>query len=168
MLCQICHKNPATVHFTQVINNSRQEMYLCEKCAKEKESAGMGVFNINDFFSLLMGLGMDAQHSFPQSIYRPPVRCTVCGMTYDDFQRAGKMGCAECYKLYAENLPPLLKKLHGAVQHTGKVPSKIASQLDCENEIEKLKRMLEEAIRNEEYEKAAQIRDKIRDLESRS
>lgn len=167
MLCQICHKNPATVHFTQVINNNKQEMYLCEKCAKEKEGTGMGVFNINDFFSLLMGLGMDAQHSFPQSVYRP-VRCSVCGLTYDDFQRAGKMGCAECYKIYSENLPPLLKKLHGAVQHTGKVPEKIASQTHSEMEIEKLKRMLEEAVKNEEYEKAAEIRDKIRELENRS
>lgn len=87
-------------------------------------------------------------------------------MSFEDFRKTGKLGCTNCYKLFKENLAPILRRLHGNAEHTGKVPAKISGCIKNSNEIEKLKNELTDAIDREEYEKAAQLRDRIRGLES--
>jgi protein arginine kinase activator len=115
-------------------------------------------FGFND---LLNGL-------FGSSIKQEPavsLKCSKCGMDYNDFLKASRVGCAQCYQAFKPKLDPIIKRLHGNAEHHGKVPVRVSSNLDVSKEIEKLKNMLNEAVANEEYEDAAKLRDKIRNLE---
>lgn len=164
MLCQHCQKHTANVHFTQVVNGKKIEMYLCDDCAREKGKLGLGSpFSINDFFSGFIGFA-DAS-PYVTSVPQQEV-CKKCGMSYEEFQRSGKLGCSNCYELFGGKLEPLLKRLHGSVEHHGKLPNRISDTLKASIEIEDLKKQLTEAIHKEQYEKAAEIRDMIRSVES--
>lgn len=162
MLCQHCQKRIANVHFTQVVNNNKVEMYLCEQCAKEKGKLGIETpFSMGDFFSGMMGLANAANYltSVPQQLV-----CENCGLTYGEFQKIGKMGCSNCYKVFGEKIQPLMRRLHGSGEHHGKVPKDVLKTQETSKEIEALKKLLNEAIKLEEYEKAAEIRDKLKNL----
>jgi protein arginine kinase activator len=86
-------------------------------------------------------------------------------MSLEEFQKTGRLGCSTCYDTFGEVLKPLIKRLHGSLQHTGKVPVRFSKTVSITREIAKLKDLLNKAIEKEEYEKAAEIRDKIKDLE---
>lgn len=166
MLCQHCQKRIANVHFTQVVNNNKVELYLCEQCAREKGKISFGSpLNASDFFSGLMGYGQTSPFLASNV---PQLFCEKCGMSYEEFQKTGKVGCSNCYEIYREKLFPLLKRLHGNVEHHGKVPHRVSEVVKASKEVEKLKDDLSKAIQNEEYEKAAEIRDKIKSLESKA
>lgn len=162
MLCQNCQKRLANVHLTQVINNSRVEVFLCEQCARERSRPDSGMpLNINNFFSGLVGY-----NSIPQKapVSQKPV-CEKCGLSFEEFQKIGKLGCENCYTVYGDRLEPVIKRLHGNVEHRGKVSEKVSQSIKVTREIKKLKTELSKAVQAEEYEKAAEIRDKIRSLE---
>jgi protein arginine kinase activator len=180
MLCQQCQKREANVHFTQIINGKKVEMYLCEQCAAEK-----GKFTFSPQLNLVNFLwgfpGFGANAGFSQAGPKE-IRCEVCNMSFDDFRKIGKLGCANCYRIFRNNLNPILRRLHGNTEHTGKVPSKVSESMqnktrikiinpkqegtDPLKEIERLKSELADAINSERYEKAAELRDRIRDLEN--
>lgn len=164
MLCQHCQKRIANVHFTQIINNKKAEMYLCEYCAKEKGQLNVsGPLSISDFLGGLIGV----EHTSPyaQNMQAQQVICEKCGMSYEKFQRTGKFGCSSCYELFGDRIQPLLKRLHANIQHNGKIPANAAKDIRSSKEIDSLKELLSKAIQNEEYEKAAEIRDKIKSIE---
>jgi len=164
MLCQNCQKRVANVHFTQIINNKKTEMYLCEQCADEKGHIGfISPVNISSFLS---GLAGGSEEPYLAPVHREAA-CQKCGMSFDDFQRTGKLGCDNCYEVFGNRLKPILKRLHGNFEHSGKVPAAVSAALGASKEIEKLKEMLNKAIQNEEYEKAAEIRDRIKALENK-
>jgi len=164
MLCQQCQKKVANVHFTQIINGKKIEMYLCKQCANEKGQFGFSPqLNLGDF---LWGIpAFSANTGFPQVKQPEQVRCNVCGMSFEDFRKTGKLGCANCYKVFRDNLSPILRRIHGSIEHTGKIPGKVSKCLKTTNELESLKTELAAAIEKEEYEKAAVLRDKIKELE---
>jgi len=140
-------------------------MYLCEKCARENGTLSTGApLNIGDFFSGLLGLaGKQAFISNDQALGKKV--CDKCGMSFADFQASGKIGCGNCYSVFSDSMEGLLKRLHGSVQHTGKVPDSLSEKLKVTREVENLKTLLNKAIQSEEYEKAAELRDMIRELE---
>lgn len=164
MLCQQCQKKVANVHFTQIINGKKVEMYLCEQCADEKGQMGFSPqLNLGDF---LWGFpGFAGSTGYAQVEQPQEVRCEVCGMSFEDFRKTGKLGCGNCYGVFRENLGPILRRLHGSTEHTGKVPGRVSDCIRNTHEIEKLKNELSAAIGNEEYERAAELRDRIRSLE---
>lgn len=163
MLCQKCQKRVANIQFTQIINNDKHVIFLCEHCARDEGKYNFASpLSINDFFSGIMGFPYMA--SVPQQT--KDLVCDKCEMSYEEFKKVGKLGCSNCYKVYGDKLVPLLRRLHGNIQHHGKVPSKVSNSVKVSKEIEKLKEQLDTAIKNEEYEKAATIRDQIRSLES--
>lgn len=152
MLCNKCGKYPATVHIKQIVNGKQTELYLCPGCAGASND-----FGIEDFFPNLFG-----------SIVKKPTGtvkvCESCGMTLPRLSKEGKLGCSRCLETFEDYLAPTLKRLHGSTNHTGKKPF-IKETLTKENPIEGLKKELKAAIDAEEYEKAAELRDKIRKLE---
>lgn len=162
MICEECGKRPASVHITKVENGKKTDMHLCEQCAMQKNLLGFSTsFSINDLLAGLLNSGG------VQPVKMDTVRelkCDVCGLSYSKFRETGRFGCSNCYKVFGERLNPLFKKVHGNTNHTGKIPSRAGGAIKVQKEIEKLKRELDEAIRNEEYEKAATIRDRIRAL----
>jgi protein arginine kinase activator len=165
MLCQQCQKKVANVHFTHIINGKKVEMYLCEQCAHEKGQMGFSPqLKLGDF---LWGFpGFVNSPGYTQEERPEEVRCNCCGMSFEDFRKTGKLGCGNCYNVFRENLNPILRRLHSNIEHTGKVPARLSECIKTTNELEKLKNELTAAISSEEYEKAAELRDRIRSLES--
>lgn len=164
MLCQICQKRVANTHFTQTINNKKVEMYLCEQCSKEKGKLNFGFpLGINDFFSGFMNLGQTDSLNKTQM---EKAACKKCGTSFEEFKKSGKLGCRSCYDTFSDKLAPLIKRIHGNAAHNGKVPHKLSETIRTSREIEKLKIELNKAIQREEYEKAAQLRDRIKSIEA--
>ncbi|ACL74712.1 UvrB/UvrC motif-containing protein [Ruminiclostridium cellulolyticum] len=159
MLCQNCQQRIASVHLTQIKNNTKLDIYLCEECAQEMSQQDfISPFGFNDLISGLFGA---------QLKHEPYVKlkCKNCGMEYNEFLKTSRLGCSQCYKVFADKLDPIVKRLHGNGEHHGKVPSRVSSNVSITNEMDKLKQLLNEAIKNEKYEEAAKIRDRIKSLE---
>ncbi|SKC87953.1 UvrB/UvrC motif-containing protein [Maledivibacter halophilus] len=163
MLCEKCKQNNATVHLTKIINNKKIELHLCEECARRTQDISFeNPFTINNF---LTGL-LDSVQGSPLKVdYIQTTTCSKCGMSYGKFKQLGRLGCSECYKTFNEKLMPLVKSVHGSKHHTGKVPKKAGSLIRLKREILTKKKELSRAIDKEEFEKAAELRDKIKLLE---
>ena len=163
MLCERCQKRQASMHITKIVNGQKQEQHLCEECAKESEMLVFAVtphvFTVQDF---LKGMFHPVSHQEPKSA----VACPECGMTYQDFSRSGKIGCGTCYKVFAQDLEPVIRRIHGTSAHTGKVPRRSGEVLEVRQKLIRLRQSLEKAVEREEYEAAASFRDEIRALES--
>lgn len=164
MLCDICHKNAATVHLTEIIDNQITELHLCEECARQKGAQMEQHFGLADLLAGLVDLGQQFEVSG-----KTEAKCRNCGLTYQDFRRIGRLGCSECYQAFRDSLAVLLKRIHGSTQHLGRAPSKgiKAAAPSKRSAIEILRSDLQKAIETEEFEQAAALRDKIRALETR-
>lgn len=167
MICQECGKRPATLHFTKIVNGEKTEFHICEGCAREKGEGIPGAPNSFSIHSLLSGLLDFEQTSgagFANQQQRS-IRCDECGLTYTQFSKIGRFGCSACYQQFADKLDPLLKRVHGSTVHMGKIPKRSGIQIQCRREIEQLRRDLQTQIEQEEFESAAKLRDRIRELE---
>ena len=170
MFCDECGKNKATVHLTEIVNEQITKLNLCETCAKQKGSDVEQHFGIADLLAALS----DVEAESPAVPGAPPSKnkCAQCGLTYEDFKKIGRLGCGECYTTFKASLAPLLKRIHGSTQHMGKSPSpaaakefKLASKL--QEDIEQAKQDLQKAVKKEEFEEAAALRDKVKFLEKK-
>jgi protein arginine kinase activator len=159
MLCDICKKNVATVHLTQMIEGKTKKVDLCEACSKEKGVDDPTGFSLAD---LLLGLG--AAQEIEQSSGGGEIKCPNCGFTQADFKKAGRLGCAECYKVFAEGLEGLLKTMHKGTRHVGKVPAVFRQSQDLADKLKSLQKKLEKAIASEDFESAAKLRDEVKAL----
>ncbi|MCU6711626.1 UvrB/UvrC motif-containing protein [Paenibacillus sp. J5C_2022] len=169
MYCQECGKRPATLHFTKIVNGDKTEFHICESCAREKGEGIPGSPNSFSIHSLLSGL-LDFQSmggASPGSLGAPPqsTRCEECGLTYAQFSKIGRFGCSSCYQQFADRLDPLLKRVHGSTVHSGKIPKRSGGKIQRKREIEELRGDMQKHIENEEFEQAASLRDRIRELE---
>lgn len=169
MLCERCQQRPAMVQYTEIINGQKRVMQLCDTCAREVQAESFGFFpqlNLPNFlagFFHHFGAGAGA---VPQA----PVthdRCASCGLPESEFVQRGLLGCGNCYNSFAERLDSVIRRIHGTTRHTGKVPARTGGRARVVKEIEQLKQRLKEAVSREEYEKAAQLRDEIRELEKK-
>ncbi len=157
MLCCICKEREATVHLTQIAGDKMQKVDLCEECAKTKGVNDPTGFSLAD---LLLGLG--ASQEMEQSSGGVELKCPRCGFTQADFKKAGRLGCADCYKTFAEGLEGLLKSMHKGTRHAGKVPESLRQTRDISDRLKNLQKRLSKAIENEDFEQAAQLRDEIK------
>ena len=160
MLCQKCHKNNASVHIKQVINGEVSERMLCSECA-EKENLG-SFFGGTD--SLCSGFFSDSILGSAAAAEKKV--CPLCKSTKRELAKTGRAGCAECYNVFSEELSRIIYGIHGNTTHSGSAPGKHVEELTKRDEIDALKKEQEEAILSENYEKAAEIRDKIKALEN--
>ncbi len=164
MLCDICGKNPATVHLTEIIDDQMNELHLCEECARQKSVQMESQFGLSD---LLAGM---AEFEKPATEDREAAatKCPDCGLAYRDFKKIGRLGCGECYTTFKKYLGPLLKRIHGSSRHQGKTPVKAAKGLKEEiNMIQDLRAKLQKAIEAEEFEEAARLRDQIKAVQEK-
>ncbi len=175
MLCDECGKNKATVHLTEIVNEIITKLNLCESCAKHKGAEVEQHFGIADLLSALSDTEQHQQAvagTPPTAAAGSKNKCPKCGLAYEDFKKVGRLGCAECYKAFKTSLAPLLKRIHGSNQHIGKSPSpQAADEVKTINkrheELEAAKAALQKSVRNEEFEEAAALRDKIKFLEKK-
>ena len=160
MLCEICGKKEATVHLTEIVNDKMTKLHLCEDCAKEKGSEMEEHFGLNDLLAGLADLGATIEPEMMEMI-----KCPSCGFTYQDFKKVGRLGCGECYEAFKKHLVPLLKRIHGADRHVGKVPLMVGKTVKDTRTLQELRMRLEKAIQTEQFEEAARLRDQIKELE---
>lgn len=158
MLCENCGKQPATVHLTTIVGGEKTEQHLCAACCQKHKQAltmaGMSTL----LLSLLQGAG-------PGSHEHLALRCECCGQTFEDFQKTGMLGCPKCYNAFRQHLTPLLGRIHGKTQHVGRVPPRSEEQNHAAKRLEALKRDMERAVADEDFELAARLRDEIRAMQ---
>ncbi len=159
MLCQNCGKRPATTFLKKTVNGETSEWHLCAECAAKQGIGSMfGGFDLGNFWGSLF-----AEPS--ARAVADTVRCEGCGHSFREIVDSGKAGCPECYTTFYDQLLPSIQRIHGKTRHTGKVPSSGGEEIKKENEIERLRRELSECIAEQQYEKCAELRDRIQALE---
>lgn len=177
MNCENCGRNYANVRYTQIINGNKSERFLCEECSKR-----LGIQNIDlsmDFSGLLGDVlsSFEQESLFQDLLKTKDVRCKRCDFSFEDFINTGKFGCEDCYSEFEERIDPILRSIQGSNRHIGRI-GKIENAEDNKEEkweelekeaqnpeIEKLKKDLKSAVKEENYEEAAILRDKIKKLE---
>lgn len=187
MLCQNCNEREANVKYTQIINGVKKEMNLCDSCAKELGIDSIS-FNMPIHFSnFLEDMWEDTETLIPSFTVPTMVSCNKCGMSYDDFAQNGKFGCEECYHAFQPRLDGLLKNIHGANRHNGRIGKGIGKienkqnkekivkhkiedkdnnkkEQEKEEKLERLQARLKQEIKEERYEDAAKTRDEIKKI----
>ncbi|NOT34050.1 MAG: hypothetical protein HOP12_07760, partial [Candidatus Eisenbacteria bacterium] len=162
MLCQICGKNPANVHFTEIHDNKMTEIHVCERCAEEKglQSPTAKSFEISDILA-----GMVDSTTANEEERVGSVQCPRCQLPYSSFKETGRLGCSECYVAFQPQLRRLLRQIHGDTRHRGRHPNREGAGLERSRQVQRLYDELRRALEGENYERAAELRDEIRRLE---
>ena len=165
MMCEDCGIRPAKIHLMTIINGDRVERNLCPTCmAKhQKQIPGIDFSNIAGILNSILE-GKNAEEQARQDAEYEGYVCEQCGMTYQEFQKLGMLGCANCYQAFKTPMTALLQRVHGNTQHAGRVPGGVHSGTSIRMNIDRLKQKLQRAIADEEYEQAAKLRDSIRAL----
>lgn len=169
MLCQDCKKREAQVHLTQITNNEKRSLSLCKECASAR-----GFHSPLDnmpfpLAEILSGMTQDFNSPDKNTDINETLTCSECGMTFEEFTRQGRFGCGKCYDAFRSNLEMIMRKIHGSSLHRGTVPEFGESELSDSTPIpvqeeERLETELNKAIESEDFERAAEIRDKLKSL----
>ena len=174
MLCQHCNQNEATTHIKQNINGEKQEMHLCSECAKELgvmdefRFPSMSEFFGDSFLGNFLGAGVSAMNSLAGV-----ERCNTCGSSFNDIVKGGHIGCSDCYEKFEDKLEPSIRKIHSKTKHIGKFvtysedetaekPKEKETPKPKVNTLDSLKEQLKDAIKEQRFEDAAVLRDKIK------
>jgi protein arginine kinase activator len=168
MLCQDCKKREAQVHLTQIVNNEKTTLSLCKECA-----AARGFHSPLDnmpfpLAEILSNLTADMEGVSTES-GAEELKCPECGLAFDEFTRQGRFGCGKCYDTFRPRLEHIMRKIHGASLHRGKIPEPAEARDGSSRplpvkEEERLEAELAKAIECEDFERAAEIRDKLKSL----
>ena len=159
MLCSMCKEREAKVHYTKIVADKIQKVDLCEECAKSKGMNDPTAFSLADE---LFGLG--AALEIEQAGGGTGLKCPACGFTQADFKKSGRLGCPECYQTFSEPLKGLLKTMHKGTRHVGKVPESLRQSRDVSDRLKNLQERISKAIEEEDFEKAAILRDEIKQI----
>jgi protein arginine kinase activator len=165
MLCEICHQKPATVKLTQIVNGQKKEMNLCKSCADKKGLANPFGGLPDIVGSIILGILSQGLAEHKETKTDTSTVCDSCGLSIGQFEKTGILGCSNCYQAFKEPLKNLLRRIHGSNKHIGSRPVMYRHHVEHPDP-ESLKRELQKAIENEEYERAAILRDTMRDLGS--
>jgi len=164
MHCQICQKNEATIHLTEITDGQRSELHLCEHCAQEEGIAVKSHLPINELLANLLATQPSDDELFGDS--KQEVSCPHCGFTLEQFTKEAALGCPYDYEVFEKSLLPLIEKAHnGKTTHCGKIPSNTSDDTKKQILLCTLRQQLEAAVQNEDYELAAELRDKIANSE---
>ena len=182
MLCQICKANPATIHIQEIANGERNTLHICAECAKKRNLAEDNAAN-SHFHEMLERLTQVIANSADLKLAElfeqknpqekeeeQDLACTVCGTTLQSYRKTGKLGCAACYEQFGHIIVPEFALAHHGSVHCGKTPPEtveqwqdpaVSERIRLRRELERLGKGLDESIRREEFELAAELRDKI-------
>lgn len=164
MKCENCKQNEATFFYEERINGQKRQLHLCADCAAKLQvdtpvspfgKMGQGLFEGLFGFS---GAALDKAAS---------KTCEGCGATWQQLRAAGKAFCPSCYLTFRRELEPTLRSLHGNVTHVGRAPAEQKAKTEKRDRLAALRAALEQAIKEENFENAATLRDEIRALEKK-
>lgn len=175
MLCEKCKKRTATVFYNENINGKMRSYSLCGECAAKLKEKG----DIQDITSMI-GSFADPFAELHDNLFggffgMPALRsvssekkCPACSSTYSEIAKEGRVGCPECYTVFADELSPTIRSVHGTTSHTGAVPSRHRAKKERAEQLKRLKKEMQDAIAKEDFERAAALRDEIKNLEAQS
>lgn len=161
--CELCNKHPAAVHYTEIAESQVTKRFICRSCAEKR-----GILDVpsKPAAALQELLSLPAQAAREAEVRAvPDLQCRSCGLVFSQFRRSGRLGCPACYVAFESELVPLLRKIHAHARHSGKSPRDFATKSELRQRVEDLRRELERAVRAEDYERAAALRDQIRSVE---
>jgi protein arginine kinase activator len=162
-LCERCKKAKATFHLTNIERSgAKNERHLCDRCAGEEGllQTAKATVDLNQILESFIAGGKASAADLSSLV------CEECGISYVEFRNQGLLGCAHDYEVFKEQITRLLERTHdGATHHLGKTPKSLGVVRKPQPDIRRLKRQLDEAVAAEDYERAAELRDRIRELE---
>lgn len=169
MKCQKCDK-PATFHITELAGGSPQEFHLCEDHAREYLTSSGGEAASTGSMAAVLAQQVAQQMAVGQTAEElaelDQQTCPVCGVTFYEFRSQGRLGCPHDYICFQEQLEPLILNIHGESEHTGKTPRRSPDGSQSRTRLIQLRREMREAIDEENYERASELRDEIRRVEA--
>ncbi len=161
MVCELCKTKHATIHITEIINGEKRELHMCNDCAQKKGITQKIQLSLSD----LLGGVIESKAGKALKALKS-IKCPNCGMTFQDLKSRVRLGCAQDLDVFKDWLGPFIEQVHKASAHVGKLPKTAGEAQRKENELLKLKKQLDEAVKNEDFEKAAQLRDKIKSFDA--
>lgn len=163
MKCDLCDKS-AVVHEVILRNGVKQELHLCEDHAKEQGYALPGQPPLE---KILQQFVMASEPATAKPKITTSVACEACGLTMADFRRSGTLGCPACYAAFGRSLEAIIERAqNGGTHHVGRTPERAGASIDRQLAIGRLVKDLDHAVASEEFERAAELRDRLRTLES--
>lgn len=163
MQCQNCHKKTATIHLTEIVNGQRSEIHLCETCAQKQGLAVKAQMPLNELLETLLSAQSETEEETETTA---DTACPYCGMTIKNFLKTSLLGCANDYEVWEKALRPVLERSHaGRTTHCGKIPSRASVGVKKQARLLELRKKLDAAVRSEDYETAAGLRDDINRLQ---
>jgi protein arginine kinase activator len=166
MSCEQCHEREAVIHLTQIVNEQVTTLHLCERCAADKGVESPGSTPKTPLGTFLAAMGQELATESPAP--RSGENCPRCGGTLQDFRESGRLGCPDCYRSFETPLRDLLRRLHGSTHHVGERYSE--KQISVPAAVNRpqaadLREQLRLAVETENFELAAELRDRLRVLE---
>jgi len=163
-----CHKcdRPATFHITDLVDGEPSELHLCEECAQSfLTPPNLDSSDVMPAMAGLLAQQLAVGETAEELARLDKQLCPVCGISFREFRKQGRLGCPHDYTCFAEELEPLLMNIHDEVLHVGKVPKGFGEQAEQQTQLIRLRREMKEAIAREDYEQASEIRDQIKAID---
>lgn len=158
MLCENCQNAEATIHQIQMSDGQVTHLQLCKSCAEETTTGSESGASVASLASSLFGSSSPTQTG-------EQTQCSHCGLTFQEFRESGRVGCAGCYDSFRDRMESLIHRIHGADRHVGSSSAGSGlSTVSDERKIQLLEKDLERKVQEEQYEEAAELRDKIEEL----
>jgi len=161
MVCDVCKEADAVVQLTQIEGTGVRLLHLCERCAAERgveTNVSPPKPQISDF--------LQSVHQAMQATQGDAARCAFCSSTFRDFRSTGRLGCAHCYDAFEKSMRDLLRRVHGSSQHIGRrYEPHTGEELEDGGTVNELRDRLKRAVEAEQFELAADIRDRLRGME---
>ena len=164
MKCQNCEKQ-ATFHITELTDGEPQELHLCAEHAQQylapAEETDESELTLAGMLAKQLKVGQTAE----ELARLDQQACPVCGITFYEFRHQGRLGCPHDYVCFEEDLEPLIVNIHGESTHTGKRPKRVGANTSRQTDLIRLRREMKQAVEQEKYEQASQLRDEIQNIE---
>jgi len=158
-ICDKCN-HPATVHEVEIVKGQKIEKHLCDDHAREEGIAvGADYKPINELLTnfVKMHSGSAPAHDLV---------CDNCGMGFSEFRENSLLGCPQCYIAFEAPLSPLLERAQdNGTHHIGKVPQRCGIGERRQEQLLRMRNRLAEAVKSEDFELAARLRDDISQFE---
>ena len=164
MKCQHCEK-PATFHITECAGKDVMALHFCAECAEKYLKPTDDPTDTSVALAGMLSQQLKIGQTAEELARLDQKTCPVCGVSFYDFRQSGRLGCPHDYVFFKEELEPLLLNIHGATAHVGKQPTHGVLDADRQTQLIRLRREMKEAIDNEEYELASELRDEIKKVE---
>ena len=175
VMCMKCNKTIATVKFTTMVEGKQHEIHLCQNCAASVSPYQQKMSSLENTWSEVLsqllassGSAKPSQESKADESKSPQEKidavCDCCGFPFENYRKSPFLGCSFCYTAFEKYLINDIRRIHGSIQHTGRIPMRFRKLVEIKRSLDYLKRELQEAIKCENFEQAAILRDKIRHL----